>query len=49
MNGISPQVLALVFSTGVGVWMAVAGVQKSVLEWKRPKRTFLREALRDSR
>ena len=36
MNGISPQVLAL-FSTGVGVWMAVAGVQ-SALEWKQ-KRT----------
>jgi hypothetical protein len=39
MNGISPQVLALLFSTGVGVWMAVAGVQKSVLEWRRQKRT----------
>ena len=31
MNGISPQVLAPL-STGVGVWMAVAGVQKSALE-----------------
>ena len=39
MNGISPQILALLFSTGVGVWMAVAGVQKSALEWKRQKRT----------
>jgi hypothetical protein len=39
MNGISPQLLALLASTGVGVWMAVAGVHKSALEWKRPKRT----------
>jgi hypothetical protein len=39
MNGISPQLLALLASTGVGVWMAVAGVSKSALEWKRPKRT----------
>ena len=39
MNGISLQLLALLFSTAAGVWMAVAGVQKSALEWKRQKRT----------
>jgi hypothetical protein len=39
MSGISPQLLALLASTGVGVWMAVAAVQKSALEWKRQKRT----------
>jgi hypothetical protein len=38
MNGITPQLAALLASTGVGVWMAVAGVQKSALEWKRRKR-----------
>jgi hypothetical protein len=38
MNGISPQIVALMASTGVGIWMAVAGVHKSALEWKRPKR-----------
>jgi hypothetical protein len=38
MNGITPQIAALLASTGVGVWMAVAGVQKSALEWKRRKR-----------
>jgi hypothetical protein len=38
MNGISPQLAALLASTGVGVWMAIAGVQKSALEWKRHKR-----------
>ena len=38
MTGISPQIAALLASTGVGVWMAVAGVQKSALEWKRRKR-----------
>jgi hypothetical protein len=39
MNGITPQLAALIISTGVGVWMAVAGVHKSVLEWRRPRRT----------
>jgi hypothetical protein len=38
MNGITPQLAALLISTGVGVWMAVAGVHKSALEWKRRKR-----------
>jgi hypothetical protein len=38
MNGITPQVAALIISTGVGVWMAVAGVHKSALEWRREKR-----------
>jgi hypothetical protein len=38
MSGITPQLAALLASTGVGVWMAVAGVQKSALEWKRRKR-----------
>ena len=32
-------VLALLASTGVGVWMAIAGVQKNALEWRRRKRT----------
>jgi hypothetical protein len=39
MTGISPQLAVLLASTGAGVWMAVAGVQKSALEWKRHKRT----------
>jgi hypothetical protein len=39
MNGLTPQMIALFASTGVGVWMAIAGVQKSVLEWRRQKRT----------
>ena len=28
----------LLASTGVGVWMAIAGVQKNALEWRRTKR-----------
>ena len=39
MNGVTPQLIALFASTGVGIWMAIAGVQKSALEWKREKRT----------
>jgi hypothetical protein len=39
VNGITPQLVGLVAATGVGVWMAVAGVQKNALEWKRQKRT----------
>jgi hypothetical protein len=38
MNGVTPQLIALFASTGVGIWMAIAGVQKSALEWKREKR-----------
>jgi hypothetical protein len=38
MNGISPQLMALLATTGAGVWMIVAGVQKSALEWRRPRR-----------
>jgi hypothetical protein len=39
MNAMTPQLFALFATVGVGVWMAVAGVQKSMLEWKRQKRT----------
>jgi hypothetical protein len=35
----TPQLVALLASTGAGVWMAVAGVRKSALEWKRRRRT----------
>lgn len=38
MNGITPQIAVLLASTGAGVLMAVAGVQKSALEWKRHRR-----------
>jgi hypothetical protein len=38
MTGLTPQLAALVATTGVGIWMAVAGVRKSALEWRRPKR-----------
>jgi hypothetical protein len=39
MTGLSPQLAVLLASTGAGVWMVVAGVQKSALEWRRHKRT----------
>jgi hypothetical protein len=39
MNAMTPQLVALFATAGVGAWMAVAGVHKSVLEWKRQKRT----------
>jgi len=39
MEEMTPQLMALFVSTGVGVWMALAGVQKSALEWKRRRRT----------
>jgi hypothetical protein len=32
-------IIALLATTGVGVWMAIAGVQKNALEWKRRRRT----------
>lgn len=38
MSVFTPQLLALLASSGVGLLMAVAGVQKSALEWRRPKR-----------
>ena len=38
MTGMSPQLAVLLASTGAGVWMAVAGVQKSALEWRRRRR-----------
>jgi NADH pyrophosphatase NudC (nudix superfamily) len=34
----TPQIVALLASTGVGVWMVVAGVEKRALEWTRRKR-----------
>jgi hypothetical protein len=39
MNGLTPQLIALFATTGIGVWMAVAGVHKNALEWRRQKRT----------
>jgi hypothetical protein len=39
MSGLTPQLAALLVSTGAGVWMAIAGVQKNALEWRRQKRT----------
>ena len=39
MNGITPQVAAVLATVGVGVWMAIAGVQKNALEWRRRRRT----------
>jgi len=38
VNGITPQIAALIATTGVAAWMAVAGVQKNALEWRRHKR-----------
>jgi hypothetical protein len=39
MSGLSPQVITLFACAGVGVWMAVAGVEKNALEWRRRRRT----------
>jgi hypothetical protein len=39
MDETTAHLIALFASTGVGVWMALAGVQKSALEWRRRKRT----------
>jgi hypothetical protein len=38
MEETTPQLIALFATTGVGVWMAFAGVKKSALEWKRQRR-----------
>jgi hypothetical protein len=38
VSGFTPQIAALVATTGAAAWMALAGVHKSALEWKRPKR-----------
>jgi hypothetical protein len=38
MNGLTPQIAALIATTGVAAWMVVAGVHKSALEWRRPRR-----------
>jgi hypothetical protein len=38
MSGLTPQLAALVATTGVAAWMVVAGVHKSALEWRRSKR-----------
>jgi NADH pyrophosphatase NudC (nudix superfamily) len=35
---ITPQLLAVMATTTAGMWMAVAGVRKRALEWKRRKR-----------
>ena len=35
---VTPQVIALLATTGAGVWMAIAGVQKNALEWRRRRR-----------
>jgi hypothetical protein len=39
MEPMTPQLIVMFASTGVGVWMAIAGIQKSALEWKRQRRT----------
>jgi hypothetical protein len=39
MTGLTPELAGLLAaSTGVGLLMVVAGVQKSLLEWRRPRR-----------
>jgi hypothetical protein len=38
MDVMTPQLVALFATTAVGVWMILAGVHKSVLEWKRQRR-----------
>jgi len=38
MNALTPQAIALFACTGAAVWMAVAGVQKNALEWRRRRR-----------
>ena len=38
MNGVAPQLAVLLVSTGIGAWMALAGVHKNALEWRREKR-----------
>jgi hypothetical protein len=35
----TPQVITLFACTGAAVWMALAGVQKNALEWRRRRRT----------
>jgi hypothetical protein len=39
MDEATAHLIALLASTGAGVWMTVAGVRKSALEWRKPKRT----------
>ena len=39
MSGLTPQLSALLISSAAGVWMAVAGVHKNALEWRRSRRT----------
>ena len=40
MNSLSPELVALfATSTGVGLLMIVAGVQKNALEWRRRRRS----------
>jgi hypothetical protein len=39
MSQVNTQLLTLFASTGAGIWMAYAGVQKSVLEWRRRRRS----------
>ena len=40
MNGSSPQLLGLIAAcSGVGLMMALAGVQKHALEWRRTERS----------
>jgi hypothetical protein len=38
MNVLTPQVIALLTCTGAAVWMALAGMHKNALEWRRRRR-----------
>ena len=38
MSGVTPQLVVLLASTGVAAWMALAGVHKNALEWRREQR-----------
>jgi hypothetical protein len=38
MNGLTPHAIALLTCTGAAVWMAIAGVHKNALEWRRRRR-----------
>jgi hypothetical protein len=40
MNGLTPQLVGLIAaSSGVALMMALAGVQKNALEWRRTQRS----------
>jgi hypothetical protein len=39
MTGSTQQVIAIFVAVGAGVWMALVGVHKNALEWRRQTRT----------